>query len=100
VGRGIWVSWHRAEECNARRLEHEGGFVMDDGDLRRATIEQAGRPRESEDRTAGVVMDDGRGWMDDADLSEAEQAERQNQRRQTTITALISSIDRSQRQSL
>jgi hypothetical protein len=41
------------------------------------TIEQAGGPRESEDQAAVVAMDDGAGWMDGADLLEAE---RQNNR--------------------
>ena len=44
--------------------------------LRRArfqhTIERAGGPRESEDRAAVVAKDDGAGWMDGADLLEAE----------------------------
>ena len=57
------------------------------------TIERAGGPRESEDRAAVVTMDDGAGWMDGADLLEAEQAERQNRQRQTTFAVLISSTD-------
>lgn len=36
------------------------------------TIERAGGPRESDDRAAVVAMDDGAGWMDGADLLEAE----------------------------